>query len=253
MTEHQFFNVLITAWFTLAGLVFVALFFVAAPYGRHTKNKWGAAVSSKYGWILMESTAPLVFLICFIAGPYTSSVTALIFLLMWEAHYIHRSYIYPLQIRGGQKPMALVVAAAGLLFNTLNGYINGRYIFHFSGDYSDSWILDPRFIFGLTLFILGFIINRQSDLILRTLRKPNETHYRIAGKGLYRWISCPNYLGEIIIWTGWAVATWSIAGLAFAVWTAANLVPRARKHHKWYKENFPDYPQERKALIPGIW
>ena len=65
-------------------------------------------------------------------------------------------------------------------------------------------------------------------------------------------MSCPNYLGEIIEWVGWAVATWSLAGLSFAVWTAANLIPRAWQHHRWYRAEFPDYPKERKAVIPFL-
>jgi hypothetical protein len=52
---------------------------------------------------------------------------------------------------------------------------------------------------------------------------------------------------------GWAVATWSLSGLAFATWTAANLAPRARANHRWYLETMPDYPPERKALLPGVW
>jgi protein-S-isoprenylcysteine O-methyltransferase Ste14 len=70
---------------------------------------------------------------------------------------------------------------------------------------------------------------------------------------MYRWISCPNYFGEIVEWIGWAIATWSLAGLAFALWTAANLAPRAHSHHQWYRESFADYPQERKALVPRLW
>ena len=58
--------------------------------------------------------------------------------------------------------------------------------------------------------------------------------------------------GEIIEWIGFAVMTWSVAALAFAIWTAANLAPRALSHHKWYRETFPDYPTERKALIPFV-
>jgi protein-S-isoprenylcysteine O-methyltransferase Ste14 len=71
--------------------------------------------------------------------------------------------------------------------------------------------------------------------------------------GLYRWVSSPNYLGEIVQWAGWALATWSLPGVAFAVWTAANLVPRAQANQLWYRQRFPDYPPERKALIPGVW
>lgn len=65
-------------------------------------------------------------------------------------------------------------------------------------------------------------------------------------------MSSPNYLGEIIEWTGFALATWSLPGLAFALWTVANLVPRAVAHHRWYRGKFPGYPVERRALIPYL-
>jgi len=80
-----------------------------------------------------------------------------------------------------------------------------------------------------------------------------ETGYKIPHGGLFERVSCPNYLGEIIEWSGWALATWCLPGLSFAVWTFANLAPRARAHHRWYRAKFPEYPEERKALIPGVW
>jgi len=69
---------------------------------------------------------------------------------------------------------------------------------------------------------------------------------------MYRYVSCPNYLGEILEWAAWAVLTWSLVGLVFAIWTGANLIPRALAHHKWYQEKFPDYPKDRKAIIPFL-
>ena len=62
----------------------------------------------------------------------------------------------------------------------------------------------------------------------------------------------PNYFGEIIEWAGFALATWSLPGLAFAIYTAANVGPRALSHHRWYREKFGDYPPKRKALIPFV-
>ena len=38
----------------------------------------------------------------------------------------------------------------------------------------------------------------------------------------------------------------------FFIWTFINLVPRAISHHKWYKDNFKDYPKNRKAIIPKL-
>jgi 3-oxo-5-alpha-steroid 4-dehydrogenase 1 len=102
------------------------------------------------------------------------------------------------------------------------------------------------------VFGLGLAINM--DSCNRLLRLPREKpgEYSIPHGGLFRWVSCPNYLGEIVGWLGWALLTWSPAGLAFAAWTIANLVPRSRAHHSWYCEQFPDYPAKRKALVPGI-
>jgi len=102
------------------------------------------------------------------------------------------------------------------------------------------------------LFFAGFAINHHSDGILRQLRTLGETVYKIPRGGLFERVSCANYFGEIIEWCGWAIAIWSLPGLVFAVWTAANLVPRARAHHNWYPIQFPDYPPQRRALIPFV-
>ena len=53
-------------------------------------------------------------------------------------------------------------------------------------------------------------------------------------------------------WVGFAVAAWSLPAAAFAIYTAANLVPRALSSHGWYREQFPDYPAGRRAVVPGI-
>ena len=149
--------------------------------------------------------------------------------------------------------MPVLVILMGFIFNCGNATINGVYLFSLSGGYPLKWLADPRFIIGAGLFVLGFTINRRADRSLRLLRAPGETGYKIPHGGLFERVSCPNYLGEIIEWSGWALATWSIAGLSFAIWTFANLVPRSRAHHQWYRENFPNYPTDRRALIPGVW
>jgi 3-oxo-5-alpha-steroid 4-dehydrogenase 1 len=253
VSEQAFFNSLIIGWFLLAAVVFLALLFFAAPYGRHFRRGWGPTINNKMGWVIMEAAAPLAFAVCFVLGSNTNTVTTLVFLGLWEAHYIHRAFIYPFGLRSRRRGIPLTIVGFGLLFNMVNGYLNGRYIFTFSSGYTNEWLGDPRFVVGVGLFVAGFIINRQADQILHGLRRPDEASYKIPYGKLYRWISCPNYLGEVTIWLGWALATWSLPGLAFATWTVANLVPRARLHHAWYREHFSDYPPERRALLPRLW
>jgi protein-S-isoprenylcysteine O-methyltransferase Ste14 len=254
MDEKQFFNLILIASFITAGGTFIALFFVDAPYGRHTRRGWGASIPNWVGWLAMEAPSPLVMLLMYLLGDAPKTLATLTFLLMWLAHYVHRAFIYPFEKRNRQKPMPALVMSLAIVFNLGNAYANGRYLFHFSaGKYPAGWLLDARFIAGAILFAAGYILNRWADRKLRGLRQPGETDYKIPYGGLYRYVSCPNYLGEIIEWTGWALATWSLPGLAFAAWTFANLAPRARAHHRWYRSHFPDYPPQRKALIPGVW
>ena len=252
MSQILWFDGLVVGWLIVAVATFVILFFVAAPYGRHRRGGWGPTLGNRLGWIIMEAPAVLTFTICFALtrrmGPMLLALS-----VMWGAHYVHRALIYPLELRGRNKRMPIALVAVAFVFNAVNGFINGYYLFFLSDDYPTAWFWDIRFLTGLALFIAGFVINRQADLILLKLRAPGESGYKIPHGGLYRWLSCPNYLGEIVEWVGWAVATWSLPGLAFAVWTIANLVPRARAHHVWYHEHFSDYPSDRKALLPGVW
>jgi 3-oxo-5-alpha-steroid 4-dehydrogenase 1 len=91
-----------------------------------------------------------------------------------------------------------------------------------------------------------------SDQVLINLRKAGQGDYRIPQGGLFELVSCPNYLGEIVQWFGWALASWSLSGLAFALFTVANLLPRAMANHRWYKKTFPDYPQRRRSIVPYV-
>jgi protein-S-isoprenylcysteine O-methyltransferase Ste14 len=253
MAEATFYHALLIGWFILAAFVFILLLFVPAPYGRHVRSGWGPMVPDRWGWIVMEAPSALVFSACFIVGEHRDTITAWVFLGAWLFHYIYRAFIYPLRRHTTDRRMPLSVVLMAIAFNCVNGYLNGRYLFTYSGGYPNSWLMAPPFLLGAALFAGGLIVNRRSDRTLHDLRAANGAGYEIPQGGFYRWVSSPNYLGEIVEWTGWAIATWSLAGLSFALWTAANLAPRARSNHDWYRQQFPDYPGERKALIPGLW
>ena len=253
INEKIIFNALLIALFIISVLVFVSLFFIPAPYGRFTRRGWGLRISPRLAWVAMEFPAFFVILICFLVGNRKNNLVANIFLIIWMLHYIQRTFIYPFLMRYKQKTFPVLVISFSVIFNTLNGYLNGRYLFYFSYPYEPEWLRDPRFITGVIIFIVGYIINIYSDRSLRRLRNPGEHTYKIPYGGFFEYISSPNYFGEILEWIGWTIATWSLPGLAFALFTIANLSPRAFSNHKWYIENFPDYPKKRKALIPFIY
>src|SRR5262245_55152428 len=199
----------------------------------------------------MESPASLLFLAFYLTGDSRGQLVPVVLLAMWQLHYVQRAFVYPFRMRGGGR-MPLAIPAMAIAFNTLNAYINALWISDVA-EYPADWLGDPRFLLGTALFLGGMALNQRSDRTLRNLRRPGETGYKIPHGGAYRWVSCPNYLGEIIEWLGYALAAWSPAGLAFAAYTMANLVPRALANHEWYRERFPDYPTQRKAIIPLVW
>ncbi|MFL2844112.1 MAG: 3-oxo-5-alpha-steroid 4-dehydrogenase [Alphaproteobacteria bacterium] len=147
--------------------------------------------------------------------------------------------------------MPLVVALLAFIFNVFNASFHGYWFFFMDNQYEVSWLLSSNFLLGLSIFILGMAINIHSDKILLRISKEKKG-YKIPYGGFYKWITSPNYLGEIIEWIGWAIMTWSLSGFVFALWTTFNLLPRALKHHSWYKDKFDNYPKDRKAIIPKI-
>jgi 3-oxo-5-alpha-steroid 4-dehydrogenase 1 len=251
VTEPDFHGLAVRTELLLAAVTVAALLFVAAPYGRYERRGWGPTLPARLGWVLMELPAVALFAVLFFSGRHRFALVPLVLLGLWQTHYLNRTFVFPLRMRASGRRMPLLVLVLGIAFNSLNAYINARWIGHL-GTYSNAWLSDPRFVLGAALFLAGWLGNLHSDAILRSLRRPGETRYGIPHGGLFRWVSTPNYLCEIVEWTGWAIATWSTAGLAFAVYTAANLVPRAFRHHAWYRSEFADYPPERKALIPYL-
>ncbi|MFQ6006832.1 MAG: DUF1295 domain-containing protein, partial [Woeseia sp.] len=241
MTELQIHNFLVLTTISLAGATFIALLSVNAPYGRHLRPGWGPTIPARIGWIVMESPAVLLFAAVYAIGAHAMSIAVLALFVLWQFHYPNRGLIFPFRMREAGKRMPVAIAAMAFVFSCLNAYINARWISHF-GHYADAWLATVPFAFGLVLFLAGWAINQQADAVLIRLRQPGESGYRIPHGGFYRWVSCSNYLGEMLQWAGWALATWSAAGAAFALFTVANLLPRALAHHRWYRKEFPDYP-----------
>jgi len=252
VTEAVLFLWLVVGVFIAAGLSFVALLFITAPYGRHTRQGWGPAVTSRVGWVVMESPSVFLFAAIFAVGDLCAEPVPLILLGLWMLHYIRRTLVYPFRLRAPARPMPLSVVGMGCVFNVVNASLNARWISHlgpYAGGAGDGWWL----WIGTALFVGGWWLNGSSDRRLIRLRGPDDgEEYRIPQGWAFRWVTCPNYLGEIIEWIGWALASLSPAGVAFAVFTVANLAPRALAHHRWYRTEFPDYPPRRKALVPFV-
>jgi len=236
--------------FLLCPAVLVSLLWVTAPYGRHFKPGWGVRLPNRAAWFAMELPAVLVIAWTVFSTPTSTRPAAWVPLALWQFHYLYRAFLFPLWMRPSNRTFPASLVLFAIAFNVLNGYNNGTALLWNAANGAGF----PGFNFwlGAVVFLCGFALHAHSDHVIRSLRAPGESGYAIPHGGLFRWVSSPNYLGEIIQWAGWAVLTWSLAGVAFALFTACNLLPRALSNHAWYRERFPEYPRGRKALIPGL-
>lgn len=254
--DPNFYYAVVGTMLALAVIVFIALHRISAGYGIMYSRSWGPAVSNRLGWILMETPAFLTMLLLWLCSSRRWEPAPMVMCIMFLFHYFQRSFIFPLLIKGKSR-MPLAIILMGVTFNIINAYMIGGWLFYVAPEdrYPISWLYSPLFILGAVLFFAGMAINWNSDHIIRNLRKPGDTRHYIPKGGLYRYVTSANYFGEFLEWTGYAVLTWSIGGVAFAVWTFANLAPRARKLHARYCEEFgDDYKKlNRKYIIPFIY
>ena len=245
------FNYITLAWIALALITFPLLLKINPPYGRYSSRTWGPLINNKLSWFFMEIPSLAVILWFFVNTDNSENRIVFIAFILWIVHYFNRAFIFPLRLRTKSKKMPVAIMLQGAFFNIVNAGLNGYWLAFMAPREPVVLMKTPHFLIGITIFIIGFAINQYHDSILIRLRKFN-TGYKIPHGGLFSRISCPNYLGEMIQWTGFAILCWSLPALSFALWTVVNLLPRALNHHKWYIEKFPDYPRDRKAIVPFI-
>ncbi len=242
-------RVMLWALFALAGVTFVAVGRTPAPYGRHFRPGFGPAVPVRLAWFVMAAPGLVVLPLVFADGTHASGIVPWILCTLWMIHYAWRVLAWPVLIRGtANKGVPLAIVLLGTTVCAALAYVNGASIG--SHGYTLRWLWSIRFLYGLMLFVTGFVFTRYAEIVLVRLRNRGDTGHVLPCGGVFEDIACPNYLGETIMWLGWAVLTWSQAGLAAALLTAANLIPRAVSHHLWYRRTFRDYPPSRKAILP---
>ncbi|CDZ98803.1 Steroid reductase [Phaffia rhodozyma] len=142
---------------------------------------------------------------------------------LYMAHYLNRSIVSVLRSRQ-MAPMHLIVWLSAVVFNSINGSLIGTFL----RVQSQSCMSTSRwFWLGVSIWALGWVSNIAHDEILMNLRRDSSgtsmasssRHsyrtadgrlYSIPWGGLFRWVSFPSYLSELIEWTGFGLACASV-------------------------------------------
>jgi len=248
---------LVILGFILAVITCISQWIVPAPYGKHQRKApgWGPEVPQRLSHMFSDSVTGIIMfsLVFFLFSEEESDKGVVNYVLygIFIIHTLHRGLITPLTMRYKSPTVPLGITLGTIFPNALYQWLISNHIG--VAGYDKDYCYDPRFIVGILMYFTGFIINRWADYKLRSLRSVKGcTGYYIPYGGLFDLIVMPNYFGELVQWIGWTIATWSLSGVVWTLFCAATFVARSRHNLVWYKEQFENYPSNRKALIPFL-
>ena len=114
-------------------------------------------------------------------------------------------------------------------------------------------------VVGLLIMILATLLELISDYNMIQFKKVRKDKNEIINIGLWKYSRHPNYLGEILFWYGvsltfilsnvslWYVIIGAILNTLLFVFIS---IPMAENHLSSYKENYSDYKQKTRMLLP---
>jgi hypothetical protein len=110
---------------------------------------------------------------------------------------------------------------------------------------------NPIFILGVLTFAFGEVLNGYHHWLLARLRPLGVRIYVVPRRGLFSWVACPHYLGEILSFVGYAMMSDLLPVWGNAVVVTAYLGSRANSTLSWYRREMPlKIPSRWRRLIP---
>lgn len=174
--------------------------------------------------------------------------TQMIALVLFTLHFVKREFetLFVHKFSSGYMPI-------------FNLFKNSSYYWGYAF-FVAYFVLHPQFTspcmtqvyIGAAAMVVFELMNLYCHVYLSGLRPAGSTERKIPRGFLFELVSCPNYLVEILSWVAFTVMTNSLPSLLFTLSGAGQMLIWALGKHRRYKKEFPEYPKNRKALIPFI-
>ena len=117
---------------------------------------------------------------------------------------------------------------------------------------------------GAALMALGVLLESVADAQKKAAKKINKN--RFVDTGLYRLVRCPNYLGELVIWTGafvvcfgaccsvwqWIVAAIGYIGIVYVMFSGARRLEIRQTKVYGNDPEFQAYIKKTPILLPFV-
>ena len=117
---------------------------------------------------------------------------------------------------------------------------------------------------GAAVMLFGIILESAADIQKNKAKKINSR--RFVDTGLYRIVRCPNYLGELIFWTGvlitgfgavsgfgqWAIVLIGYVGIVFVMFSGARRLEIRQNKNYGQDPEYQEYVKTVPIMIPFI-
>ena len=117
---------------------------------------------------------------------------------------------------------------------------------------------------GAALMALGVVLESVADAQKKAAKKINKN--RFVDTGLYRLVRCPNYLGELVIWTGsfivcfgasctwwqWVIASIGYIGIVYVMFSGARRLELRQNKTYGSDPTYQEYSTTVPILLPFI-
>lgn len=123
---------------------------------------------------------------------------------------------------------------------------------------------DATYIIGVVLMVSGIALESAADITKSKAKKKNPK--RFCDEGLFALVRCPNYLGELILWTGvlvtavtsmgtaveWIIAILGYVGIVFVMFSGARRLEIRQNKNYGTDEEYQKYVKSVPIILPFV-
>lgn len=123
---------------------------------------------------------------------------------------------------------------------------------------------DAFAIIGIIIMACGIILEMVADY-QKSVAKKKDTHMFVS-TGVYKWVRCPNYFGELLLWTGtfisginvlstplqWTLAILGYIGIIYVMFSGARRLELRQDRNYGDMEAYQEYVKTTPIIVPFL-
>lgn len=211
-------------------------------------------------FITKTATVPFV-LLCAVIFVYGLRLG--LFLLLRELR--NADYRKTLASAGGDKKMPMPVLVSMWLMNAVLFMLMTSPMYYRLQNVANGIAANEAVCLwiGVVVSLLGVVTEATSDA--QKTRQKKENPKMVATKGLFKYCRCPNYFGEILVWTGvlisglpilrgwqWLWALCGYVGIVYIMFNGAKRLETRQTKRCWKMKEYVEYSNKTPIIIPFL-